>query len=568
MSTAPTPAIRPTAGLDDGAATPRKLRREVGGVALMCFSAGGIVGAGWLFAALFASQIAGPAALVSWLIGGAAVMLLALIYAELGGMYPVAAGTIRFPLYAFGGLLGFAGGWFAFLATVTAAPLEVEAALIYANNYAHTFCLDQACTKGLTPTGYLLAAVAMLVFAAINVMGVKWLSQTNKWIVFLKLAIPALAVIALLATSFHPGNFSTSGGFMPFGWKGVLSALTGGGVIFSYLGFQTAVNFGAESRNPRRDIPFAVIGSMVIAFVLYVGLQVAFTAALSPASLAKGWRLIAFTGSGGPFAGLATALGLGWLAFLLYADSVISPGAVALIALGGNPRLTFALARSRYLPRFLGSLSGRGVPLNAIILAFVCGLLVFLPFPGWQRLAQFLLAAGVMTYALAPLALGALRLQEPDRTRPYRLPGAIALAPIGFIVANEIILITGWAIVWKLMVAILIGFALLAISAIASGPKRRRSLDWISAIWLWPYLIGITVLSYWSSFNVAKPESLPMVAIKGPIGVLPFGWDLVAMAVFSLAIYVLAVRMRLSAARVQELVGETASEAEPIPTRP
>jgi amino acid transporter len=113
----------------------RKLRREIGLVGLMFSSVGSIIGSGWLFGALNASLVAGPAALISWILGGAAVILLALIHAELGGMYPVAGGSARFPHYAFGSMIGFAAGWFAFLGAVTTAPIEVEAALQYATNY-------------------------------------------------------------------------------------------------------------------------------------------------------------------------------------------------------------------------------------------------------------------------------------------------------------------------------------------------------------------------------------------------------------------------------------------------
>src|SRR5947209_19476870 len=113
----------------------RKLRRDIGLVGLMFCSVGSIIGSGWLFGALNASLVAGPAALISWILGGAAVLLLAVIHAELGGMYPVAGGSARFPHYAFGSMVGFAAGWFAFLGAVTTAPIEVEAALQYASNY-------------------------------------------------------------------------------------------------------------------------------------------------------------------------------------------------------------------------------------------------------------------------------------------------------------------------------------------------------------------------------------------------------------------------------------------------
>jgi len=558
-----------TSKMGDARIGERRLRREVGLVGLMFCSVGSIIGSGWLFGALNASLVAGPAALISWVLGGGAVILLALIHAELGGMYPVAGGSARYPHYAFGSLIGFASGWFAFLGAVTTAPIEVEAALQYASNYIPNLTSVAGGTPVLTPVGYAVAAVLMLIFSAINAMGVRWLAETNKAAVWWKIAIPVLAVIVLMVTAFHPGNFTAGGGFMPFGMKGVLVAITAGGVIFAYLGFEQAIQMGAESQNPRRNIPLAVIGSMILGVILYIGLQVAFTAAVDPALLSKGWSAVAFKGTGeifGPFAGLAVALGLGWLAFLLYTDAVISPGGTGLLYVGTSARLTYALGRNHYIPSVFSLLTTRGVPLVAIVFSFLCGMLIFLPFPGWQQLVGFISSATVIAYAMAPLALGSLRRQEPERERPFRLPLASILAPAGFVIANEIILFSGWAVVWKLVVAILIGFVLLAISIATSLADRRPSLDWASAGWLWPYLVGLALISYLSSFDNTKPEAIPLIGLKGPVNLLTFGWDMLVMGVFSVAIYGLAMRMRLSAERSRRYVEDvgTESEAEPV----
>ena len=107
------------------------LRRDVGRLALMFTSVGSVIGSGWLLGALNATQIAGPAAIISWVVGAAAVMLLALIHAELGGMHSVNGGVARFPHYAFGSLVGFSMGWVYWLGSVTLAPVETEAALQY-----------------------------------------------------------------------------------------------------------------------------------------------------------------------------------------------------------------------------------------------------------------------------------------------------------------------------------------------------------------------------------------------------------------------------------------------------
>src|SRR6476660_2628716 len=107
---------------------------------------------------------------------------------------------------------------------------------------------------------------------------------------------------------------------------------------------------------------------------------------------------------------------------------------------------------------------------------------------------------------MAPLALGALRRQDPERPRAFRLAAASFLAPATFVAASEVLLFTGWAVVWKLIVAILIGFALLAVSMLTNTTERTPSLDWRSAVWLWPYLLGMAVISYLSSFDTRTPS--------------------------------------------------------------
>jgi amino acid transporter len=542
-----------------------KLRREVGFVGLVFASLGSIIGAGWLFGALYASSLAGPAAIVSWLLGGGVMMLLALTHAELGGTYPVAGGSARFPYYAFGRLIGFTSGWVAFLGTVTVGPIMVQATLLYASNYVSSLTTVSGGRPVLTAQGYVVAAALLLLFCTINVLGVRWLAETNKLAVCWKIFVPVLTVVALLVTSAHGQNFSAGGGFMPFGWKGVFLALSSGGVIFACLGFEQAVQLGGESRNPSRNIPIAIIGAMFAAVGLYIALQVAFIAALDPSSLSKGWSAVSFSGKAelfGPFAGLATALGLGWLAVLLYTDAIVSPGGTGLLYTGASARLSFALARDGSIPSVFARLTPRGTPLVAIAFSFLCGLVLFLPFPGWQQLVGFISAAAVVAYAMAPLALGALRRQDPGRPRGFRLPVASLMAPAAFVVASEILLFTGWAVVWKLIVAILIGFALLTVSTVTDTNERTRSLDWRSAVWLWPYLLGMGAISYLSSFDTATPSSIPLVGLHGPRNELTFGWDILAVALLSLAVYALAIRSRLPATQALEYVGDLAAEAE------
>jgi amino acid transporter len=545
--------------------TSHKLRRDVGPVGLVFASVGSIIGAGWLFGALYAASLAGPAAIVAWLLGGIAMMLLALTHAELGSAYPVAGGNARFPRYAFGGLIGFTSGWVAFLGAVTVAPIMVQATLLYTSNYIPWLTTVADGRAVLTAQGYVVAAALLLLFCAINVMGVRWLAETNKLAVCWKIFVPVLTVVALLASSAHGENFTAGGGFMPSGWKGVFLALASGGVIFAYLGFEQAVQLGGESRNPGRNIPLAIIGGMLFAVGIYIALQVAFIAALDPSRLSDGWGAVSFSGDAelfGPFAGLATATGLGWLAVMLYTAAIVSPGGTGLLYTGASARLSFALARNGYAPSAFARLTPQGTPLFAIAFSFLCGLILFLPFPGWQQLVGFISAAAVIAYAMVPLSLGALRRQDPERLRPFRLPAASFLAPASFVVASEILLFTGWAVVWKIVVAILIGIALLTVSMLTETSERRPSLDWRSAVWFWPYLLGMGAISYLSSFDTGTPSSIPLVGLDGPRNELTFGWDMLAVAILSLGVYAFAIRSRLPAGQALDYVGDLSAEAE------
>ncbi len=126
MTTTPTGASAPPEG-----ATEYHLHRKVGLRPLTLVSLGSIIGSGWLLGALHAAKIAGAASLISWIIGGLVLALLALVHAELGSTYPVSGGTARFPYMIFGALGGFTGGWMAWIQAVTIAPIEVEASLLY-----------------------------------------------------------------------------------------------------------------------------------------------------------------------------------------------------------------------------------------------------------------------------------------------------------------------------------------------------------------------------------------------------------------------------------------------------
>lgn len=524
------------------------LRRDIGLIGLIWTSVGSIIGSGWLFGALFAAQAAGTASLVSWGLGALAITVLAFVHAELGAMYPVAGGTARFPHYAFGGVAGASFGWFSWLQAVATAPIEVMASLNYLSVHADWVQTEE---NRLTAAGYGLAVAFMAFFVVVNFFGVRWLARTNTVATWWKVAVPVVTVVVLAATTFDGGNFGHQG-FAPFGAQGVLSAVSSGGIIFALLGFEQADQLAGESRNPARDIPRAVIGSILIGALIYLALQAAFIGALPQSAFAHGWSDLAFTDKAGPFAGLALSAGLGWLAALIYIDAVVSPTGTGLIYTAAASRVSYGLSRNGYVPAVFERTTARGVPWFGLLFAFAVGLIIFLPFPTWQKMIGFVTSASVLMYAGAPLALGSLRKQDPERYRPYRLRGGMFWAPVAFIVSNLIIYWAGWDTLWRLGVAIVLGYLLLGASALSRVNPRLPHPDWRSAQWLPVYLLGLGLISWQGGYCSTGPAS---TVSCGATGALPLWWDMAVVAAFSLLIYYWAQSVRLPDAEAQEYIG-------------
>ncbi|MFI9161653.1 APC family permease [Kitasatospora aureofaciens] len=516
------------------------LKREVGLAGLLWASVGAIIGSGWLFGAQKAAVAAGPAALLSWGIGAVAIILLALVHAELGGLFPVAGGTARYPHYAFGGFAGMSFGWFTWLQAATIAPIEVQAMINYAQHWSWA---DGFLNKDLTlsATGFVVAAVLMGVFVAINFLGVRLLAHTNSAATVWKVAIPVLTIFALGITEFNGSNFTVHE-FAPDGAKGVLAAISSSGVIFALLGFEQAIQWAGESRNPRKDIPRAVIGSVVIGTIIYVTLQVVFIGALPPETVAGGWTKLTYPGVSGPFAGLATLIGLGWLATILFIDAVVSPAGTGLVYITSSSRVTYGLSRNGYAPRALQYTDRNSVPWLGLLIAWIAGVLCFLPFPSWQRLVGFITSAVVLMYAGAPLAFGVLRKRLPGMERSYHLKGGTIISPIAFAVASLVIYWAGWDTLWRLGLAIVIGYLLLggysAYAAAKEMPNAPR-MDFKAGQWLPVYLVGMGVISWQGTFGA------------GARGNLPLWWDIVVVVVFSLIVYYWALSVALPAEDIE-----------------
>lgn len=502
------------------------LRREGTLIGLLFASVGGIVGSGWLFGPLNAAKTAGPAALLAWAIGGVAVLLLSFVYAELTTAFPRAGAVIAFPKLSHGALIAMVMSWVVVLGYVSVAPAEVLAVMKYAHNYL----------PGVVPAGgaqslrgFLEALLVLAVFVAINFFGIRLVLRFNAAVVWWKLAVPLLTVVLLIVVGHHFGNL-TRLGFAPQGTKGILAAVSTSGIVFSYLGFRQAVELAGETADPRRNLPIAIVGSVLIGVILYCGLQLALLTAVNPGDLANGWSKLSFAGVAGPFAGLASLLGLGWLAVLLYIDSVVSPAGTGIIYATTAARIVYAIGEEGLMGRWLARINATGVPVVGLGVTFIGAALFLLPFPSWQKIVTFISSAVVLSYGIGPVVLLTLRKTVPtaQHPRPFALAAPWLVGGLAFIISNLIIYWSGLKVDSWLFGLLAVFFLVYLAYEAAAG--RIAQLEWRGAWWLLPYFLGMWLLVY------LGPKHL----VHGT-GRIPYPWDLLVVAGFSIVIMALAV---------------------------
>jgi amino acid transporter len=515
------------------------LKREMGFIGAMWASATSIIGSGWLFGSWKGAYSTGTSAILAWVLGGIAIIILALVHAELGGMYPVSGGTARFPHFSFGSIAGISFGFFSWVQAITVAPIECFAVMQYLAYYWHG--LFDTTNSEVTGAGFALSILLMAIFTGLNFFAMRLFNKVNSAITWWKIAIPVLCII-ILFTQFHTANFGSHGGFFPYGSKAMFAAIPGAGIVFAYLGFEQADQLAGEIRDPQRNLPRAIISAILLCTAIYILLQVVFIGALHPSELNHGWAALKDNPSLelGPLAFIAGAAGLGWWATILRVDAVISPSGTGLIYQTSTSRVGYGLARNRYYPQIFAKVDSRGVPWVSLILAFVFGLVFLLPFPSWSALVGLVTSASVLMYAGAPLSLGALRRQVPDQPRPYRMPGASVVSPLAFVIACLIIYWSGFETIWKLGIVLVIGYILIGVSM--AFDSQRPPLDWRSAQWLPVYLLGMGIISWQGQYGPDNTNNIP------------FGWDFLVVAVFALIIYFWAMAVRNPREEVLNLV--------------
>ncbi|MGC8601208.1 MAG: APC family permease [Thermoprotei archaeon] len=498
-------------------------KKELGLFQLTMFGIGAILGAGWLFAPAKAAAIAGPSEIYAWLIAGVMLMLVALVYAELGSSFPTAGGVAKYSDYSHGPLLGFITGWSIFLAGVSYSALEAVASA-----QALSFLYPPLASRsgsGLSVLGIGIAFAFLLLFFSLNLAGVRKVGGFISFLTLLKFLVPVMVLSFVFSFRFNP-SVLTSASLTPSSLGGVLMAISAGGIISTYSGFRQPIDMAAEAKNPKKDIPRAVILSTAVSIALYTMLGAAFLMAVDWHAMGipiGNWKALLSLHSS-PFIDAAASLGAIWLVVLMLLDSVYSPMGESGVYFTTSSRISFAMAEQGYFPKIFAELNDEGVPVKALLLGLALSALFIVPFPSWYQMVEVASGLTVITYSMGPVSSAILSAFTSDG---FRLPAGKVLRPAAFVVTSFLIYWFGWP-----YTTYVIGLALLGIPIYAIYARRLGTIygSIRAAAWYFAYLLTLLLFSYLGS------------PVFGGMGLIRQPLDLVGVMVSAFAFYAAGVK--------------------------
>lgn len=490
------------------------MKRSISTFALLLTSISAIIGSGWLFSAYYTSSLAGPAALLSWVIGGVFVAIIAFVFSEICGMLPITGSSARIPQFTHGTTVSFMFAWMIWLSYLSLMATEVQAVIQYASFYLPLLVRADG---GLTHQGYFAAITLMLMISLINTYSIHWLIRCNNTLTIIKVIIPIIIVGCILFCYFTPTRVIHPAGmpFMPTGLKGILGAISTGGIVFAFNGFKQAAEMAGDAKNPGRSVPIAILGSVGISLLLFLLIQLAFLSSLGPDNLTQGWAHIQLRDNNSPLAAIITQDQFYFLLPLLYFGAIIAPLAAGLMYCSSAARSLFGMSKNGYLPAFFQKLSPKGNPMAAVIVNFLLSLCLFAPLPGWNNMVAFLTSLLAITYAVGPICLLTLRSQAPLQKRYLRLPCVHLWAFVSFYFCTLLAYWSGWNVLSKMGFAVLIGLCFVFLYRLVS--QKSFSLNLRESTWMWVYFMGLILLSYCGDYGgrafFSLSESLGLIAI-------------------------------------------------------
>ncbi|WP_147652095.1 amino acid permease [Vulcaniibacterium gelatinicum] len=448
------------------------LKRVLTARHLVLLGIGAIIGAGiFVMTGQAAANHAGPAIMLSFVLAGVACAFAGLCYAEFASMIPVSGSAYSYTYATLGEAVAWFVGWSLVLEYLFAASavsvgwsaytisLMESVAQMLGSDWKFPTLFASApvayANGEFTPTGSLFNLPAVLIVSAVGYLcyiGIRQSATANAIIVAIKVTV-ILALIGLGSQYVNPDNWTP---FIPaneggdrFGWPGVLRAASI--VFFAYIGFDAVSTAAQEAKNPQRDMPIGILGSLVVCTILYIIVAAVLTGLVPYTQL----------GTAKP---VATALeaypALGWLKFAVEIGAVAGLTSVILVMLMGQPRIFFAMAHDGLLPKFFGAVHPKHqTPHKATIVVAIVAAILAAFFP-LGVLGDLVSMGTLLAFATVCIGVWVLRHTRPDLPRAFRVPMAPVICTLGALSCLALVGFMGWYN-WLLLAAwTVIGFVI------------------------------------------------------------------------------------------------------------
>lgn len=457
---------------------------------------GSIIGSGWLFASYFAAKFVGPASIISWVIGAVIALLLALLLAEVATMYQETGLFSRLISITHNKDYGFIiaiSNWFAMVAII---PSEAVATINYLGNaYKPVEAVMYTPTGSLTIIGIATVWVTMAVYGLLNYWGISLLAKSNNFITTVKLVVPAATGFIFIASSFHPENFTAyHDTVVPYGVSNIFTAIVSCGIFYAFYGFSLITVFAKEIKNPQRNLPLALVGSVSVCLVIYLILQVSFIGAIDPKIIAtQGWHALDFKS---PLANLAALLGLNWLVILLYADAALSPSGCGSIYVGSGARMLQGMAEDKQMPQIFARMNQKFmVSRTSLLFTLAICFIISIFFDSWQKIMVVVTVFQLISCVAVPISFMKLRKDKPTEKRAFKLPMGRITSVLSFLVVSYLLTQCG---VTPLLLSLGIHVLFLLLYCFTSyrlsfSPSLK---SFLSSWSIFAYMIVVTVFGY------------------------------------------------------------------------
>lgn len=389
----------------------QSLRRRLGRLDLIALGVGSIVGAGiFVTTGVAAATKAGPALMISFAVAGVICVLVGLCYSELVSMSPISGSAYSYTYHSMGEQSAFLVGWNLLLEYVVAGAavaigwsglLQATLKSLFGWQLPHAIAGGPGSGGVINLPAVVVIALIVLVLA----LDVKIAAAVIKVLVCVTL-LALLLVIVIGAPHITASRWAP---FAPFGFHGIV----GGAALafFAYLGFDIVATSAEEAKRPARDMPWAIIGSVVIATLLYIAVSGVLTGVAPYKSL----------NNSAPVATALAAIGAGWIGNVILVASVIALSKGLLAVIYAQSRLVFAMCRDGLLPPALAVTNRRGAPVRAAVVLGVLGA-VIAGLLSIDTVAELVNIGALVAFAFVSIGVLILRYTEPDRPRSFRTP--------------------------------------------------------------------------------------------------------------------------------------------------